>query len=351
MSDHLKKFYTLEEVRSKLTESINPKLSSDQILKKFIDAHILIPYVYYKGFVNPVKSVYSKNREVAIKEFSVTINEDIADLQLKELIDPQRYDLSLDIEAIIYQTRKLLSTFMDEYDDSYDNNAYYSEGIFSISPENIILNHLGLKVNIDDLKPISHHVKFIFNNPFDHTKNDCTGILLDHKNKYQLRDKDNLPSTLKEDEVSGWILHMPDSDYQSILKLEKKCELIFSSQDFNHLLHRIENINLAPKLDKDLKETNRLISQQNKEIEKLKKQIEISTKPSEGMENAKDSVYRMVCILKDIVLKLDQDENKQAFNFEKQTDLVDYIENKDIPKLSRSNIEKILSQANKTLFD
>lgn len=351
MSDHLKKFYTLEEVKSKLAESTDPKLSSDQILKNFIDAHILTPYVYYKGLINPVKSVYSKNREVAIKELSATINEDITDFQLKELIDSHRYDSSLDIDAIMHQTKKLLTTFIDKYDMSKNNIAYYSEGIFSISPNNVILSHLGLKVSIDDLKPISQHVKFIFNNPFDYTNCDYTGLLLDHKNKYQSQDKYNLPPTLKEAEVLGWVLHMPDSDYQEMLKLEKFCELKFSSQDLNHLLHRIENINLAPKLANDLKEANRLISQQNKEIEKLKKQIEISTKPSEGIENAKDSVYRMICILKDIVLKLDQDGNKQAFNFEKQTDLVDYIENKDIPKLSRSNIEKILSQANKTLFD
>lgn len=88
-------------------------------------------------------------------------------------------------------------------------------------------------------------------------------------------------------------------------------QIEISSQDLNHLLHRIKNINLAPKLSKDLNEANRLISQQNKEIKRLKKQVEISNKPSESTKDVKDSVYRMVCILKDIVLKLDKDENKQ----------------------------------------
>lgn len=159
MSDYLKKFYTLEEVKSKLAESTDPKLSSDQILKKFIDTHILTPYVYYKGLINPVKSARSKSREVSIKELSATINEDINNFQLKELIDPHRYDSSLDIDAIMHQTKKLLSTFIDKYDNSFENIAYYSEGIFSISPNNVILSHLGLKVSIDDLKPISQHVE------------------------------------------------------------------------------------------------------------------------------------------------------------------------------------------------
>ena len=348
MSDHSKDFYTLDEVKSKLAETKDPKFSSDQTIKKLIDTHILTPYVHYNGFVNPVKSIYAENREDAIKQLSATINEDISDLELKELLAPQKYDSSLDIDTLIYQTKKLLATFMDKYDASKSNVAYYSEGIFRISPNNVILSHLGLKVIIDDFKPISQHVKFISNSPFDYTSCDYTGILLDHKNKYQSQD---LPPTLKEAEVLGWVLHMPDSEYHEMLKLEKFCRLKFSSQDLNLLLHRIKNINLAPKLSKDLNEANRLISQQNKEIKRLKKQVEISNKPSESTKDVKDSVYRMVCILKDIVLKLDKDENKQNFNFKKQTDLVDYIDNKEIPKLSRSNIEKILSQANKALFD
>lgn len=316
MSDYLKKFYTLEEVKSKLAESTDPKLSSDQILKKFIDTHILTPYVYYKGLINPVKSARSKSREVSIKELSATINEDINNFQLKELIDPHRYDSSLDIDAIMHQTKKLLSTFIDKYDNSFENIAYYSEGIFSISPNNVILSHLGLKVSIDDLKPISQHVKFIFNNPFDYTKCDYTGILLDHKNKYKSQDKDNLPPILKEAEVLGWVLHMPDSDYQEMLKLEKFCELKFSSQDLNYLLHRIENINLAPKLANDVKEANRLISQQNTHIEDLNTQIEdlknkLNSKKStdELHPRAANNAAKIISALASELLKLDITQN------------------------------------------
>lgn len=312
MSDHLKSFYTLEEVKSQLSESADPKLSSNQTIKKFIDAQILTPYVHYKGLINPVKSVYFKNREVAIKELSATINEDISDFQLKELIDPQRYDSSLDIDVIIHQTKKLLSTFIDKYDDSFENTAYYSEGIFSISPNNVILSHLGLKVNIDDLKPISQHVKFISNNPFDYTNRDYTGILLDHKNKYQSQDKYNLPPRLEEAEVLGWVLHMPDSDYQEVLKLEKTCELKFSSQDLNHLLHRIENINLTPKLANDLKEANRLISQQNTHIEDLNTQIEDLKKKLNSKKStdklhprAANNAGKIISALASELLKLD----------------------------------------------
>ncbi|WP_105245366.1 hypothetical protein [Psychrobacter sp. Marseille-P5312] len=116
MSDHLKKFYTLDEVKNKLAESSDPKLNNDQKIKSFIDAQILTPYVHYKGLINSVTSVYAESREDTIKKLSATINEDILNLELKELLNPQRYDSSLNIDALIYQTKKLLTTFVDKYD-------------------------------------------------------------------------------------------------------------------------------------------------------------------------------------------------------------------------------------------
>ncbi len=186
---------------------------------------------------------------------------------------------------------------------SKNNIAYYSEGIFRISPNNVILNNLGLKVSINDLNPISYHVKFISNNPFDYNKDDHTGILLDHKNK--LRDKDNLPPTLKEDEVLGWVLHMPDSDYQEMIKLEKICELKFSSQDLNHLLHRIESINLTPKLTNDIKEANRLISQQNTQIEDLKNKLNSKKSTDELHPRTANNAAKIISALASELLKLD----------------------------------------------
>ena len=61
MSDHLKNFYTLEEVKNKLAASTDPQLSSDLTIKRFIDTHLLTPYVHYKGLINSVRSVYSKS--------------------------------------------------------------------------------------------------------------------------------------------------------------------------------------------------------------------------------------------------------------------------------------------------
>lgn len=302
MSDHLKSFYTLEEVKSKLSESTDPKLSSDLTIKSFINTHLLTPYVHYKGLINCVKSAYSKNREDTIKELSATINEDIINLELKELLAPQKYDSSLDIDTLIYQTKKLLATFMDKYDASKSNVAYYSEGIFRISPNNVILSHLGLKVIIDDFKPISQHVKFISKSPFDYTSCDYTGILLDHKNKYQSQD---LPPTLKEAEVLGWVLHMPDSEYHEMLKHEKFCRLKFSSQDLNHLLHRIENINLAPRLAKDLKEANRLISQQHTQIEDLNERLNSKKPATELHVRTANNAGKIISALASELLQLD----------------------------------------------
>lgn len=302
MSDHSKDFYTLDEVKSKLAQMKDPKFSSDQTIKKLIDTHILTPYVHYNGFVNPVKSIYAENREDAIKQLSATINEDISDLELKELLAPQKYDSSLDIDTLIYQTKKLLATFVDKYDASKSNVAYYSEGIFRISPNNVILSHLGLKVIIDDFKPISQHVKFISNSPFDYTSYDYTGILLDHKNKYQSQD---LPPTLKEAEVLGWVLHMPNSEYHEMLRLEKFCELKFSSQDLNHLLHRIENINLAPRLAKDLKEANRLISQQHTQIEDLNEKLNSKKPATELHARTANNAGKIISALASELLQLD----------------------------------------------
>ena len=287
MSDHLKKFYTLEEVKNKLAELPDPKLSSDLTIKHFIDTNLLTPYVHYKGLVNSVKSVYSKSREDTIKELSATINEDITSLQLKELIVPQRYDASLDVDAIIYQTKKLLTTFKDEYAMGNDGIAYYIEGVFSISSNNVTHTNLGLKVIIGDHEPVSHHIKFILNNPFGN------------------KDEDNDAALVKEDEVFGWVLHMPDSDYNKSIKLEKQCELIFSSQDLNFILRRIENIILAPKLAKELKEANSLISQQHTQIKDLNKRLN-SKKPDDKLHiRTANNAGKIISALASELLHLD----------------------------------------------
>lgn len=284
MSDHSKEFYTLDEVKNKLAESKDPKLCSEQTIKKLIDTHILTPYVHYKGFVNPVKSFYYENREDAIRQLSATINEDISDLELKELIDPQRYDASLDVDAIIYQTKKLLTTFKDKYAMGYNGSSHYVEGIFSISPNNVKHTELGLKVKITEYEPISHHIKFLQNSP--------------------LKNQDFAP-LVREDEVFGWILHMPDSDYQEMFKLEKFCELKFSSQDLNYLLHRIESINLAPKLANDIKEAHRLISQQHTQIENLNKRLNSKQPADELHVRTANNAGKIISALASELLHLD----------------------------------------------
>lgn len=307
MSDHSKEFYTLDEVKNKLAESKDPKLCSEQTIKKLIDTHILTPYVHYKGFVNPVKSIYSENREDAIRQLSATINEDISDLELKELIDPQRYDASLDVDAIIYQTKKLLTTFKDKYAMGYNGSSHYVEGIFSISPNNVKHTKLGLKVKITEYEPISHHIKFLQNSPLkNQAKGNYAAIVFDSTSKEQSKNNEyNLPPPLIEDEVVGWILHMPDSDYQKMLGFEKKCELIFSSQDLNHILHRIENINLAPKLAKDLKEANRLISQQHIQIENLNKRLNSKQPADELHVRTANNAGKIISALASELLHLD----------------------------------------------
>lgn len=287
MSDDLKNFYTLEEFKNKLAESTDPKLSSDLTIKRFIDTNLLTPYVHYKGLANSVKSVYSKSREDIIKELSATINEDITSLELKELVDPQRYDASVDIDAIIYQTKKLLTTFKDEYAIGYDGFAHYIEGIFSISSNNVTHTNLGLKVIIGEHEPVSHHIKFILNNPFGNNN------------------EDNYAALVREDEVFGWVLHMPDSNYHKAIKLEKKCKLIFSSQDLNFILRRIKNINLAPKLTKELKEAHRLINQQHTQIENLNKELGSKKSADELHVRTANNAGKIISALASELLHLD----------------------------------------------
>ena len=287
MSNHLKNFYTLEEVKNKLAESTDPKLSSDLTIKRFIDTNLLTPYVHYKGLANSVKSVYSKSRKDTIKELSATINEDITSLELKELVDPQSYDASVDIDAIIYQTKKLLTTFKDEYAIGYDDFAHYIDGIFSISSNNVTHTNIGLKVIIGDHEPVSHHIKFILNNPFGN------------------KDEENYAALVREDEVFGWVLHMPDSNYHKAVKLEKKCKLIFSSQDLNFILRRIKNINLAPKLAKELKEAHRLISQQHTQIENLNKELGSKKSADELHVRTANNAGKIISALASELLHLD----------------------------------------------
>lgn len=67
----------------------------------------------------------------------------------------------------------------------------------------------------------------------------------------------------------------------------------------------------------------------------------------------KDSAYRLIFALKDIVLGLDQEsevlstEKKNKVKYANQSQIVAHIADKYTAKLSQSNIEKIFTEANK----
>ena len=145
-----------------------------------------------------------------------------------------------------------------------------------------------------------------------------------------------------------------------------KCEIVFDKQELLDIVSEYKNKQRNDYLENELEEAREYIKDLERsrnllelEISKLKKELR-TNQPQESTENlndVKDSAYRLIFALKDIILGLDQEskafstEKKNKIDFVNQSEIVDHITAKETPKLSKSNIEKIFTEANRRSLD
>ena len=244
-------------------------------------------------------------------------------LEVGELTEPHYYDSALNVDSIIYLVKKLLSSFEDKFATKTAGAKLFTEGVFKLSPLNIVQSALGIEVILGDQRPVSQAIWFDLND-----------------------------SGLNDDEIEGYILYAIESDENQSVNLEKNCELLFAKHDLLYILSIIKNSHFIPKLESELSSASRTISQQHKEIETLKKELRKSQ--SQQPENdVKDSVYSLILVLKDLLLNPDinayhfKSDSLKSTGEPTQSGLIQHIINEKIPKLGKRNIEDIFANANK----
>lgn len=282
-------FYNFKELVALLKE-ITDKTISDVEVKRRIDSNQLTPYLYYKGAAHLTERGFFLN--------------------------------GIDYVADLFE------------------EEFYVSGIFKLDKENIFLSEFCLEANLGVGYPVAQKIKI-----------------------YSISNEDlkNIGSTL------GYCLYNTnDKVNEKHSKTDLKCEIVFDKEELLDIASEYKNKQRKDYLENELEEARKHIEHLKRgrnllevEIDRLKKDLRATQpqEPTENLNDVKDSVYRLIFVLKDIILGLDQEskvlstEKKNKINFVNQSEIVDYITTKEIPKLSKSNIEKIFTEANKRSLD
>lgn len=314
-------FYTFDEVRELLLKTEDRNFSKDENIVNLIHTDRLTPYIRYSGPVDIVIEAESASEE-SIKQvvngLYHTINTQMCNLEIGEAIHPYDYDSDMNLGDTKKFIGKLLFLLNAKRALKNLGITILADGIFRLLPFSV--TYIGGDIKIA-LGPKMFIPKIVDVNFKDHDLNN---------------------NEIKE--ILGYTLCSTTRD---------DYELIFLKTDLHYIITVIESSHELPKLRNSLSDTNRMIAQKNKEIEKLKKELKQATSisPKKGI---KDSTYSLIHVLKELLL----DPNLNAFNFKSeslkstgeptQAGLVAYIEDMKIKNLGKRNIEEIFSTANKT---
>ncbi|MDN3503564.1 hypothetical protein QL982_12515, partial [Psychrobacter sp. 5A.1] len=173
---------------------------------------------------------------------------------------------------------------------------------------------------------------------------------------------------LKNKDLSlGYCLYnINDKINEKHLKTGLKCEIVFDKEELLNIVSEYKNKQRNDYLENELEEAREHIERLKRgrnllevEVDRLKRDLRATQlqEPTENLNDVKDSAYRLIFALKDIILGLDQEskvlstEKKNKINFVNQSEIIDHITAKETPKLSKSNIEKIFTEANKRSLD
>ncbi|MGE6407360.1 MULTISPECIES: hypothetical protein [unclassified Psychrobacter] len=325
MTNDMKPFYTLEEVKKYLLETNDSSFKRDKSIISLIHTNRLTPYVRYKGLVDIVtdaEKMSEEARKEVVNSLSHNIATEMSNLEIGELVNPHDYDSTSNLNDIIYLVKKLLFSLEGKRAKKTLGVQVYVEGIFRLSSINIAYSELAFEVILGTNMFIAQAVQFDLNDP-----------------------------GLNENEIEGYILYPDNSDENDKIDLEYNCELVFARHDLLYILKVIKNSHELPKLENDLSDANRTIARQDKEIRNLKKELE-KIRSEKPKNDVKDSVYALILVFKDLLLNPDinasnfKSDSPKSTGEPTQSGLIEHIISKNIPKLGKRNIEEILRLAN-----
>lgn len=312
-------FYTLDEVRELLLKTEDRSYSKDESIVRLIHTDRLTPYISYSGpvdIVTEAEDVPEKSIKEITDSLYHTISTQMCNLEIGETIHPHDYDSSTSLRNTKRFIEKLLFSLNAKRATKNLGVSILVEGVFRLLPLSVTYLGGNLEVSLGPKMFIPEKIEADFG------------------------DKD-----LNNDEIKnilGYTLSPINKD---------DYELIFLKNDLQYIITVIESSHELPKLRNSLSDTNRIISQKNKEIEILRKKLDKS-QSQQTKNDVKDSAYSLILVLKDLLLNPDisayhfKSESPKSTGKPTQSGLIQHIVDENIPKLGRRNIEDIFADAN-----
>ncbi len=312
-------FYTLDEVRKLLLKTEDRSYSKDESIVRLIHTDRLTPYIRYNGpvdIVTEAEDVPEKSIKKITDSLYHTINTQMCNLEIGETIHPYDYDSNTSLKNTKYFIEKLLFCLNAKRAKNTLGVSILAEGIFRLLP--LSVTYLGGDIEVS-LGPKMFMPEIIEADFIDQDRNN------------------------EIEKIKGYTLSSTkEEDY----------ELIFLKSDLQYIITVIDTSHELPTLRENLLNANRVISQKNKEIELLKKELRESGS-GKSENNVRDNVYSLISALKELLF----DPNIAAYHFKSdshkstgqptQEGLIQCIVDMKIPKLSKRTIEDIFSESNK----
>ena len=210
MSDEIKDFYTLAELKEKIARKLDIDLQNEKELIKIIvqsitDNH-LTPFLEYKGLVSIAKNCTPFASFEVTKAILEALKKDTPPVNQKSYVQSYKYGTTLK------SIENLVKTFEHSYCSVRLESKINTHAIFRLSPLSISSTSVDINVELGPDQPVAHIERFIE----DPIKN----------NDY---------------EFLGYILYSTDQVNTSKIKLNKVSKLIFSNSDIASLLDEIDN--------------------------------------------------------------------------------------------------------------
>ena len=283
-----------------------------------------------------LKSSDFYNFKDSVALFKDMIDKSISDTEVYRRIESGQLTPYLDYKGAAHLTKNGIVLRDIDYISELFEEEFYVSGIFKLSHENIILSEFCLEAILGVGNPVAQ------------------------KNKIYSISNKNLKNT---DLSLGYCLyHIKDEVNRKYSETDLKCEIVFDTEELRDVVSEYKNKQRNDYLESELKEAREYIEHLERsrnllevEISRLKRELRTTQpqEPTEDLNDVKDSAYRLIFALKDIVLGLDQEsevlstEKKNKVKYANQSQIVAHIADKYTAKLSQSNIEKIFTEANK----
>lgn len=287
-----------------------------------------------------LKSSDFYNFKDSVALFKDMIDKSISDTEVYRRIESGQLTPYLDYKGAAHLTKNGTVLRGIDYVFKLFEEEFYVSGIFKLSNENIFLSEFCLEAILGVGNPVAQKIKiYSISNENLKNKDLSLGYCL-----YKINDKIN----------------------EKHLKTGLKCEIVFDKEELLDIVSEYKNKQRNDYLENELEEAREHIERLKRgrnllevEVDRLKRDLRATQlqEPTENLNDVKDSAYRLIFALKDIILGLDQEskvlstEKKNKINFVNQSEIVDHITAKETPKLSKSNIEKIFTEANKRSLD